>query len=174
MSDFILNMPFNSNFNLSFMVNMGASRWFYGEEKADKNFFNEDFKDEIPKNEIFEINSMIFNILKHKKEILTKFKCYFEEKSNSLFLILNKTLSFSEFTKEIMMNLFTFCEKVGIDTINFMVAKKNPQYIRIIQDLLVVGFKPNEKMKEVSIEDDCYNVLEIKVISNEPIEEFYF
>lgn len=174
MSRLILNMPFNSNFNLSFLVNMGASRWFYGEEKTANSFLDEDFKNQIPKNEIFEINSMIFNIPKHKKEILTKYKCYFDEKSNSLFFILNKTISFSEFTKDIMMNLFTFCEKVGIDTINFLVAKQNPQYIRIIQDLLVVGFKSNEKMKEISIEDDCYNVLEIKVNSNEPIEEFYF
>ena len=174
MSSLNFNMNTKSNFNLSFLVNMGVSRWYYKDEKIANNFLNEDFKNEIPKNEIFEISSMIFNIIKHKKEILNKYKCYFDEKSNGLFLILDDSICFSEFTKEIMMNLFDFSEKVGIKTISFLISKKNPQFIRIIQDLMIVGFKSNEEMKEITIEGDNYKVMEIPVNIDEKIEEFYF
>lgn len=39
----------NSNFNLSFLFNMGASRWYYGEEKINNNNLSEEFKSKIPK-----------------------------------------------------------------------------------------------------------------------------
>ena len=174
MSILNLNMNTKSNFNLSFLVNMGASRWYYNDKKIANNVLSEDFKNEIPKNEIFEISSMIFNIIKHKKEILNKYKCYFDEKSKGLFLILNESICFSEFTKEIMMNLFDFSEKVGIKTISFLVSKKNPQFIRIIQDLMIVGFKTNENLEEITIEGDLYKVMEIPVNVDEAIEEFFF
>ena len=174
MSILNLNMNTKSNFNLSFLVNMGASRWYYNDKKIANNVLSEDFKNEIPKNEIFEISSMIFNIIKHKKEILNKYKCYFDEKSKRLFLILNESICFSEFTKEIMMNLFDFSEKVGIKTISFLVSKKNPQFIRIIQDLMIVGFKTNENLEEITIEGDLYKVMEIPVNVDEAIEEFFF
>ena len=174
MSSLNFNMNAKSNFNLSFLVNMGVSRWYYKDEKIANNFLTEDFKNEIPKNAFFEISSMIFNIIKHKKEILNKFKCYFDEKSNGLFLILDSSICFSEFTKEIMMNLFDFSEKVGIKTISFLISKKNPQFIRIIQDLMIVGFKTNEKMNEAIIEGEHYKVMEVPVNIDEKIEEFFF
>ena len=169
-----LNLSTQSNFNLSFIVNMGASRWYYGKEKHANNFLSEEFKSKIPKNEIFEISSMIFNITKHKKEILTKYKCYFDEKNNVLFFILNELRCFSEFTKEILMNLFDFCIKVGIQKIRFLIAKNNPQFIRIIQDLMFIGFKSNEENKETTIEGNEYKILDIGVNPEEKIEEFFF
>ena len=117
---------------------------------------------------------MFFNITKHKNEILSKYECYFDESNNTLTLIITENISFSEFTKEIMMNLFAFTQKVGIDTICFLLAKKNPQYARILQDLMIVGFKPNEKKKEINIEGNVFKVMEIAANSDEEIEEFFF
>ena len=164
----------NSSFNLSFLVNMGASRWFSGGEKLNTSSLSPNFKSQIPKNQIFEISSMFFNITKHKNEILSKYECYFDESNNTLTLIISENISFSEFTKEIMMNLFAFTQKVGIDTISFLLAKKNPQYARILQDLMIVGFKPNEKKKEINIEGNVLKVMEIAANSDEEIEEFFF
>ena len=169
-----LDMSNISNFNLSFLVNMGAPRWFYENEKVANNFLNKDFKKEIPKNNVFEINSMIFNIPKHKKEILNKYKCYYKEDDNELYLIINESVSFSEFTKEIMMNLLTFCDKVGIESICFLVSKSSSEYVRIMQDLMIVGFKPNEFTKEIVIDKETYKVMEMPVNFDEKIEEFYF
>ena len=164
----------NSSFNLSFLVNMGASRWFTCGEKLNASSLNSNFKSQIPKNKIFEISSKFFNITKHKHEVLSKYECFFDEVSNTLTLILTEKIGFSEFSKEIMMNLFSFTQKVGIDTICFLLSKKNPQYARIIQDLMIVGFKPNEKKKEISIGSEVFKVMEIPANSDEEIEEFYF
>ena len=43
-----------------------------------------------------------------------------------------------------------------------------------MQDLMIVGFKSNEEMKEITIEGDNYKVMEIPVNIDEKIEEFYF
>ena len=106
---------------------------------------------------------------------MTKYKCFFDEQSNSLSLILTEDICYSDFTKEIMMNLFEFAQKVGIETIYFLVAKKNAQYIRIVQDLMIVGFEVDEKVKTVSIEDKVYKVLMLPVKEqDEEIEEVFF
>ena len=170
----ILSSKENTSFNLSFLVNIGASRWFTGENKLNISSLNPDFKTQLPKSQVFEISSMIFNIPKHKNEILSKYKCYYDEQSNTLTLIINENISFSEFTKEIMMNLFTFTQKVGIDTICFLIDKKNHGYGRIIQDLMIVGFKSNEKKNEIKIGGNLYKIMEIKANSDEEIKEFFF
>ena len=123
-SIFDIKMSNKSNFNLSFLVDVGETKWYNGEEIQNNDFLNKDLKSKIPRNQIFEINSLIFNITKHKNEILTKYNCFYDEKSNSLSLIISKDVCFSDFTKEIMINLLDFAEKVGIESIYFLVAKK--------------------------------------------------
>ena len=174
-SIFDIKMSNKSNFNLSFLVDVGQTKWFNGEEKQDDSFLNKELKEQIPKGQIFEMNSLIFNITKHKKEVLTNYKCYFDEKSNSLSIILTEDICFSDFTKEIMMNLLEFSQKVGIETIYFLIAKKNAQYIRIIQDLMIVGFEIDEKVKSVNIEGNAYKVLMLPIKEEfDEIEEIYF
>ena len=174
-SIFDIKMSDKSNFNLSFLVDVGETKWYNGEEKQSNDFLNKDLKSQIPKSQIFEINSLIFNITKHKKEILTKYNCFFDEKSNSLSLIISEDVCFSDFTKEIMMNLFDFAQKVGIETIYFLVAKKNAQYLRIIQDLMVVGFEIDENLKTVKIDGNVYKVLNLPIKEDyDEIEEVFF
>ena len=129
---------------------------------------------QIPKNQIFSINSLIFNITKHQKEILTKYQCYYEEQSNSLSVLFTKDFCFADFTKEIMINLLEFAQKVEIETIYFLVAKKNQDYIKIVQDLTIVGFEVDEKLKSVNIEGNAYKVLMLPVKEqDEEIEEVF-
>ena len=107
----ILNMPINSNFSLTFLVDMGSSKWYYGEEDITNANLGQNFRSKIPRNELFEINAMIFNVTKHKREIIAQYNCYLDENSNGLLLILNESASFSEFTKEIMIYL-SFVKKL--------------------------------------------------------------
>ena len=174
-SIFDINMSNKSNFNLSFLVDVGQTKWYNGEEKQNNDFLNKNFKNKIPKSQIFEMNSLIFNITKHKKEVLTKYKCFYDEKSNSLSFIITEDICFSDFTKEIMMNLFDFAQKVGIETIYFLISKKNSQYIRIVQDLMVVGFEIDEKLKTINIEGNVYKVLSLPIKEEyDEIEEIFF
>ena len=169
-----INMSDISDFNLSFLVDVGSTRWFQGEEKKDSDFLNVNFKSRIPKNKIFEINSLIFNITKHKKEILTKYKCYYEEQSNSLNILLTQDLNFADFTKEIMMNLLEMSQKLCIETIYFLVAKKNPQYIKFVQDLMIIGFEVDTNTKTVNIEGNVFKVLKLQVKDqDDEIEEVF-
>ena len=164
-----------SNFSLSFLVDMGTSKWYKGTETQKDDFLNENFKTEIPKGKIFEINSLIFNITKHKEEILSKYECYYDEKSNSLSVIFTEKICFEDFTKEIMLNMFEFAKKIGIETIYFLVSKKNQQYIRIVQDLMIVGFEVDEKMKTINIEGNAYKVLYLSIKEDfDEIEEVTF
>ena len=174
-SIFDIKMSNKSNFNLSFLVDVGQTKWFNGEEKQDDSFLNKELKEQIPKGQIFEMNSLIFNITKHKKEVLTNYKCFFDEKSNSLSFIISEDICFSDFTKEIMMNLLEFSQKVGIETLYFLVAKKNAQYIRIVQDLMIVGFEIDENVKTITIEGKVYKVLMLPVKEeSDEIEEIFF
>ena len=169
-----INMSDISDFNLSFLVDVGSTRWFQGEEKKDSDFLNVNFKSQIPKNKIFEINSLIFNITKHKKEILTKYKCYYEEQSNSLNILLTQDLNFADFTKEIMMNLLEMSQKLCIETIYFLVAKKNPQYIKFVQELMIIGFEVDTNTKTVNIEGNVFKVLKLQVKDqDDEIEEVF-
>ena len=169
-----INMSDISDFNLSFLVDVGSTRWFQGEEKKDSDFLNVNFKSQIPKNKIFEINSLIFNITKYKKEILTKYKCYYEEQSNSLNILLTQDLNFADFTKEIMMNLLEMSQKLCIETIYFLVAKKNPQYIKFVQDLMIIGFEVDTNTKTVNIEGNVFKVLKLQVKDqDDEIEEVF-
>ena len=174
-SIFDIKLSEKSDFNLSFLVDVGQTKWFQAEEKQDNGILNKGLKNQIPKSKIFEINSLIFNIAKHKREILTKYQCSYDEESNSLSFILTEDICFSDFTKEIMMNIFEFCQKVGIDTIYFLIAKKNAQYIRIVQDLMIVGFEVDESLKTVNIEGNVYKVLMLPVKEDyDEIEEVFF
>ena len=174
-SIFDIQFSNKSNFNLSFLVDTGKSQWYKGEEKQNDDFLNKDFKTEIPKGKIFEINSLIFDMLKQQKEILTKYECYYDDQSNSLSVIFSEEINFEDFTKEIMLNMFEFAEKVGIERIYFLVAKKNPQYIRIVHDLMIIGFEVNEKLKTVNIEGNAYKVLSLPVKEDfDEIEEVVF
>ena len=169
-----INMSDISDFNLSFLVDVGSTRWFQGEEKKDSDFLNVNFKSQIPKNKIFEINSLIFNITKHKKEILTKYKCYYEEESNSLNILLTQDLNFADFTKEIMMNLLEMSQKLCIETIYFLVAKKNPQYIKFVQALMIICFEVDTNTKTVNIEGNVFKVLKLQVKDqDDEIEEVF-
>ena len=173
--NFSFNMSNVSTFNLSFLVDVGKTSWFSGEERQNDDFLNKDLKTQIPKNQIFHINSLIFNITKHKREILSKYECYYDESSNALSLLLSEEICYSDFTKEIMINLLEFTQKVGIDTIYFLVAKKNKQYLRIIQDLMIVGFEADENFKNTTIEGSVYKILKMPIKEeSDEIEEVMF
>lgn len=177
--NFDYNMTNISDFSLSFLVDIGRTKWFSGperkEQEEDDDFLNESLKEQIPKNQIFRINSLIFNLEKHQKEILSKYDCYYDEQFNSLSIVFSSEISYADFTKEIMMNLLEFVQKVGIDMIYFLIDKKNKQYPRILQDLMIIGFEADDEHKTAKIEGKVYKVLKMDVSEcDEDIEEVDF
>ena len=84
-----------SDIDISFNINSK-------EEK--NNIFEPIKKPKFPDQKIFRINSLIFNDEKEQKEIYTKYDCIYSEKDNSLYLLFNKNMNYSKFTKDKLIN----------------------------------------------------------------------
>jgi hypothetical protein len=174
-SNIEIKMFNKSDFNLSFLIDEGETEWYEGEEKKSNDILCKDFKNKIPRRQIFEINSLIYNIINQQKEVLRKYNCFYDERNNSLNIIITEDICFNNFSKDILINLFEFSQKIGIEEIYFLVSKQNSQYIKILKDLMIVGFKVNEKLKNVNIEGNIYKVLVLPIKEDyDEIKEVYF
>ena len=58
-------------------------------EKEKNILSNKCFIDKLPKNQIFHINSMIFNEEKRIEELYNKYDCIYNDINNVLYLIMN-------------------------------------------------------------------------------------
>ena len=165
----------NSNFTLSFTIDVDKPEWYSNNEKQSENFLNKDLKEKIPKQKIFRINSLIFNIEKHKKELFSEYDCLYNEQDNSLSILIKKDTNFNKFTKDVMLNIFEFAQNVDIDCIQLLISKKNIQYFEIIKQMLIVGFTEEEKLENVKINDDYFKILKMPMssLSNE-VEDVSF
>ena len=136
-----------------------------------ENKFKEKRNDKIkfPEQKIFRINSLTFNNEKEKQEIYTKYDCIYSEKNNSLYLIFNENINYSEFTKDKLINIIDFSKSVGINFIYILICKKNTKYLNIVQDMSIVGFESEKNFPVFNIDGNIYKSLKmpIKDISQE-------
>ena len=124
---------------------------------------NKELKGKLPKNKIFKINSLIFNIEKRSKEIYIQYNCIYDEKHNSLYLIFNSNDNYSKFRKDWLINILEFSISIGIDSICLLVSKYNNKYINIVQDMIIVGFKLDEKFSKITIDGIAYKILKMSI-----------
>ena len=124
---------------------------------------NESLKEKIPKNTIFNINSLVFNIESHQEEILSKYDCYYNSDNNSFYIIIGDNAKYSDFSKEIMMNLMDFSQKLSISSINLLICRKNKDYVKLLQGMLTVGFTNDEVTKTTQIDGKNYKILKMSL-----------
>lgn len=165
-----------SKFEINFMINEKTIFLNVKKEKEKNILSNKCFIDKLPKNQIFHINSMIFNEEKRIEELYNKYDCIYNDINNVLYLIMNEKYNYANFTKEKLLNLLEFSISLGIDKICLLVSKKNHNYLKIIQDMMIVGFNlENNKFKitidgneyktlKMSIKDICQEIKEISLI----------
>ena len=156
-------------------MDVGKTIWFKNEKKQDKDFINSSLKSEIPKNKIFNISSLIFNIESHKEEVLSNYKFFYMQEHDSLCIVIDEKQKYSDFSKEIMMNLMEFCQKLNISNIYMLICRKNKEYIQLLQVMLTVGFTNDENIKNTKLDDKVYKFLKMNLSQNkEEIEEVDF
>ena len=131
--------------------------------KKDDCFINQSSKGKLPKNKIFRLNSLIFNNEKNCQEIYNVYDCIYNEKDNLLYLIITEKDNYNNFTKDKLINILEFSISLGIDKICLLVSKINSQYLNIIQDMLIVGFKPEENLKKIKIDGKEYKILKMSI-----------
>ena len=157
----------DDNINISFMINENCDKSHNENYTTNRNTKNIKLKEKLPKNKIFHIHSLFFNLEKHCKELHDQYNCIYSEKDNSLCLIFNTKFNYSEFTKDWLINILDFSISVGIDSICLLIAKNNKKYLNIIQDMLIVGFKPMENASKITIDGNVYKTLKM------PIKDIY-
>ena len=128
---------------------------------------NKELKGKLPKNKIFRINSLISNIEKKTNEIYFQYNCIYNEKDNSLCLIINANDNYSKFTKVWLINILHFSISIGVESICLLVSKSNKKYLKVIQDMIIVGFKIDEKCQKITIDGIIYKILKM------PIKDIY-
>ena len=143
-----------SDIDISFNIN-------FKEEK--NNIFEPIKKPKFPDQKIFRINSLIFNDEKEQKEIYTKYDCIYSEKDNSLYLLFNKNMNYSKFTKDKLINILDFSNFIKIETIYILINKSNKYFINIIQDMLIVGFEIGKNFPLFTIDGNIYKALKMSI-----------
>ena len=159
-----------SNIDISFYIKENSqSLDIYKDNLSIDTYDNKCLKEIFPNNTIFRINSLIYDIKKNSKEVYTQYDCIFNKNNNSLYLIINSNKNYAKFTKDRLINILEFAISVEIDMIFLLVDKKNKHYLNIIQDMILVGFEPEEKISKIIIDGDVYKTLKmsIKDISKE-------
>ena len=147
------------NYSYSNVSNMSISF------EITENKFKEKRNDKIkfPEQKIFRINSLTFNNEKEKQEIYTKYDCIYSEKNNSLYLIFNENINYSEFTKDKLINIIDFSKSVGIDFMCVLMCKKNSKYLNIVQDMSIVGFESEKNFPVFNIDGNIYKSLKMSI-----------
>ena len=120
-------------------------------------------KQKLPEQKIFRINSFIFNDEKEKQEIYTKYDCIYSQKENSIYLIFNQYVNYSEFTKDKLINILDFASSIGINFIYILINKNNKYYANIIQDMLLVGFEFGKNFPLFTIDGHIYKALKMSI-----------
>ena len=72
-----------------------------------------------------------------------------------------------------MMNLIDFAQKLGINAIFLLLARKNPEYVKLLQGMMTIGFENDSSMKTTKIDGNTYKVLKMN-LKQEDIEELEF
>ena len=153
-----------SNIDISFYINENShSLDIYNDNLSIDTYNNKYLKEKFPKNIIFRINSLNYNIEKNSKEVYTKYDCIYNDKNNSLYLIFNSNNNYEKFTKDKLINILEFSISIEIDMLYLLVDKKNKHYLNIMQDMLLVGFQPEEKLSTITIDGNVYKSLKMSV-----------
>ena len=172
---FTYNMKDVSDYTISFTVESNEIQWFLGGIKKSNDFINEGLKSQLPKKTIFKVNSLIYNVETQTKDLNLSFDCSYNDEDNTLSVIINENINYTNLTKEVALTLFVFVQKLQIEKLYLIVALKNPNYILLLQQMMTLGFQSEKSARSTNIDGDAYKILYIEtkdMTSN--IEEFGF
>ena len=144
---------------ISFTVKSGETEWYIDGIKRSNDFINESFKSQLPKMKIFKINSLIYNVENESKDINISFDCSYNDVNNTLSIIVNENVNYTNLTREVALTLFQLVLKVNIDKLYLIVALKNPNYILLLQEMMKLGFQSEKSVKSTSIDGNAYKIL---------------
>ena len=150
------------DYNLSFTVESGNIQWYLGGIKKSSDFMNENLKSRFPKKKIFKINSLIYNVESQSRDVNISFDCSYNDVNNTLSIIVNENINYTNLTKEVALTLFQLVQKTNIEKLYLIVALKNPNYILLLQEMMTLGFQSEKSVKSTSIDGNAYKILYVE------------
>lgn len=157
---------------------IGFSGREIGQENGDLKsgeIFTKTLKNQIPENTLFNINSLIFNLENNREEILNKYNCFYNPSLEALCIMIEEVTRYSDLSKEIVMNMMEFAQKMSIKNVVILLDRKNKNYVKILQGMMTVGFVNDNNHKISKIGGKDYKILKmtLKNIPDE-VEEIIF
>ena len=150
------------DYNLSFTVESGNIQWYLGGIKKSSDFINENLKSQFPKKKLFKINSLIYNVESQSRDVNISFDCSYNDVNNTLSIIVNENINYTNLTKEVALTLFQLVQKTNIEKLYLIVALKNPNYILLLQEMMTLGFQSEKSVKSTSIDGNAYKILYVE------------
>ena len=152
-----------SKYEINFMINQDNIILYLRNPIEKESLNNKYYNEKLPKNKIFRINSLIFNEEKQIEEINNIYDCIYNDINNVLYIIINEKDNYKNFTKNKLLNILDFSISLCIKEISLLISKKNKQYLNILQDMIVVGFSPEDNSHKISIDEKEYKILKMNV-----------
>ena len=167
-----LNIDINSiskRLNFTFLIDMGKSIFFSKNNEIDVTSKN--LKSSIIDNTLFKINSEVVNIENNKQEVISSLDCFYSPNNEALCIIIGEKVKIKDLSKEFMVNIIDFASKVSAKSLILLLDKKNKDYVKIMQSMMMVGFINDIKNKTANLMEIEYKVLkfECKITNFEEI-----
>ncbi len=80
---------------------------------------------------------------------------------------------YSDLSKDMMMNVMSFAERMGIKNLIILLDRKNKDYIKILQGMMTVGFNNDNAMKVCKIGEKEYKIMRM-TMKSQAVEEVPF
>lgn len=107
--------------------------------------------------------------------MLSKHSCYYNPIEKAFCILIEEKAKCFEISKEIMLNLIDLAQKLKVDTIFFLIDRKNLRYVNLLQALMTIGFEQETVKKTAQIEGKVYKILKMNVNPvSEDIQEIEF
>jgi hypothetical protein len=149
-----------------------------GQENGDLKtgeIFSKTPRNQLPENTLFNINSLIFNLENNKEEILNKYNCFYNPSLEALCIMIEEVTKYSDLSKEIVMNMMEFAQKMSIKNVVLLLDRKNRDYVKILQGMMTVGFVNDNNYKITKIGGKDYKILKMTLKNiPEEVEEIIF
>lgn len=157
------------------MVDFGKTYWLSNGKKRQTEEIDSTLKGELPQGKLFTISSKLFNIEKHAEEIFSTYNCVYVKDNETLCLILDEKVKYADFSREIIVNLIEFAQKIGVNLISLLVCRNNKDYVKFIQGMMTVGFEQNKDVKSTKIDGKIYRILSLNMANlKEEIQDVEF
>ena len=111
----------------------------------------------------FVVNAMNYDNKSNDYYIGASFNLIFSSELNSLCIFLSEDMKYTDLSREIMLNFFYFAVKTEASRMCFLLTRKNRDYIKFLQGIMTVGFKPNTKNSKFTYEGKDFKVMTMEI-----------